>query len=102
MNHTAYCKTLLNVTCPYYIHALMSQQFQLEVIRMRQIRHANILPVLSSFVVNTDICIVTPLMKMGSARDLLDTHFPEGNELIFQLKIICFDIVYLTCIRNLP
>lgn len=71
----------------------MPQQFQLEVIRMRQIRHANILPVLSSFVVNSDICIVTPLMKMGSARDLLDTHFPEGIKLIFQLKYVMPDII---------
>ena len=46
---------------------------------MKQIRHGNILPALSSFVTNTDICIVTPLMLMGSARDLLDTYFPEGN-----------------------
>ena len=46
---------------------------------MKQIRHGNILLALSSFVTNTDICIVTPLMLMGSARDLLDTYFPEGN-----------------------
>ena len=83
----------------------MPEQFQLEVIRMRQIRHANILPVLSSFVVNTDICIVTPLMKMGSARDLLDTHFPEGIKLIFQLKYVlpryCV-FISTTCMCNLP
>ena len=46
---------------------------------MRQIRHPNILPALSSFVSNSDICIVTPIMKMGSARDVLNSHFPEGK-----------------------
>ena len=66
----------------------MPQYFQNEVIRMRQIRHANILPVLSSFVTNTDICVVTPMMKMGSARDLLDTHFPEGS------KFICINLFF--------
>ena len=71
----------------------MPHCFQNEVIRMRQIRHANILPVLSSFVINTDICIVTPMMKMGSARDLLDTHFPEG------MKFICIDILF-TNVKN--
>ena len=49
---------------------------------MKQIRHPNILPALSSFVVNYDICIVTPLMRMGSARDVLDSHFPEGRQII--------------------
>jgi len=48
---------------------------------MKQIRHPNILPALSSFVVNYDICIVTPLMRMGSARDVLDSHFPEGKQI---------------------
>merc|ERR1719150_2342235 len=65
---------------------------------MRQIRHANILPVLSSFVINTDICIVTPMMKMGSARDLLDTHFPEGlpeNIITIILRDVLSALVHL-------
>ena len=53
--------------------------FQHEVIRMRQLRHPNLLPILSSFVLESDICLVTPIMKMGSARDLLDSYCPEGN-----------------------
>ena len=40
---------------------------------------AKLKPVLSSFVINSDICIVTPIMQMGSARDMLDSHFPEGK-----------------------
>ena len=49
-----------------------------EVIRMKTLRHSNILPVLSSFVAGPNICLVMPRMTYGSVRRLLDQHWETG------------------------
>lgn len=42
-------------------------------------RHPNVLPMLAALVSGTDILLVTPKMKWGSVRELLDSsHFKEG------------------------
>lgn len=51
-----------------------------EVVSMRQLKHDHILDCLSSFASpnQMEIWLVSPLMAMGSLRNVLDTHFPEG------------------------
>lgn len=41
---------------------------------MRELASPNVLTVLSSFVAGQRVCLVTPLMRYGSARDLLDSR----------------------------
>ncbi|KOB70181.1 putative serologically defined breast cancer antigen NY-BR-96 [Operophtera brumata] len=43
-----------------------------------QLKHANILPYLTSFVHGRELYVVSPLMTFGSGRDILDRYFQEG------------------------
>ncbi|XP_018324329.1 STE20-related kinase adapter protein alpha [Agrilus planipennis] len=56
-------------------HANLIQQ---EVILTRQLQHSNILPYFVSYVIDQEVCVISPLMEFGSCRDLLNTHFIEG------------------------
>lgn len=41
-------------------------------------KHENILPVYSSFVSGSKLCIVTPYLGGGSCLDIMKTAFPDG------------------------
>ena len=47
---------------------------------MRQLRHANILPCLHSYVSAgaPEVCLVTPFMTLGSVRSLMDSSWQQG------------------------
>ena len=63
-----------------------------EAVLMRQFKHRNLLPFLGSFVRGHEVITVTPWMKFGSVRDLLDTHFKEGlpeTAIAFLLRDVC-------------
>jgi len=51
---------------------------QHEVTLMKQLSHPNVQSCLTSFVVNQEVWVVTPLQSHGSVRDLISTHFPQG------------------------
>jgi len=58
-----------------------SDQILSEVVRMRQIRHVNILPCLHSYVSSggaPEVCLVTPFMTLGSVRSLMDSSWQQG------------------------
>jgi len=60
--------------------------------------HPNIQTCLTSFVVNQEVWLVTPLQTHGSVRDLIATHFPQGlPELActFLARDIVNSLVYL-------
>jgi STE20-related kinase adapter protein alpha len=48
------------------------------VILVRQLSHPNILPCLASYVWGQTVCILTPLMDLGSCNDLITNHFQDG------------------------
>lgn len=56
----------------------LAKSIQHEVSSMRQLRHPNLLPCLSSFVSGFEIIVVSPLYKLRSVRDMLDDTFKEG------------------------
>ncbi|XP_048480615.1 STE20-related kinase adapter protein alpha [Plutella xylostella] len=56
-------------------HANLIQQ---EILTTKELQHPNILPYLTSFVHGRDLYVVSPLMSLGSCRDVLDQYFPEG------------------------
>lgn len=49
-----------------------------ELSLMRLMQHDHILPYYCAFVAGRELWVVLPLMEQGSARDLLDKHFPDG------------------------
>ena len=51
---------------------------QHEVTAMKQFQHPNIQSCLTSFVWDSEVWVVTPLMSYGSVKDLMTTHMPEG------------------------
>ena len=51
---------------------------QHEVTSMRQFKNPNIQTCITSFVWDTEVWVVTPLMSYGSVKDLMTTHMPEG------------------------
>lgn len=52
--------------------------FQQEILTTRQLQHPNILPYYTSFVNGLYLYIVTPLMNLGSCRDLINKYFNNG------------------------
>ena len=40
--------------------------------------HPNVLPCVASFVWDQSVCILTPLMDLGSCQDLITNYFPTG------------------------
>lgn len=56
----------------------MLDLFQNEIILTRQLRHPNVVVINAAFVLDNNICVVSPLMAFGSCRDLLNRHFSEG------------------------
>ncbi|KAF4526079.1 hypothetical protein B566_EDAN007572 [Ephemera danica] len=55
-----------------------SSLVQHEVTLVRQLCHPNVLPCLTSFVWGQTVCILSPLMDLGSCHDLVVNHFQEG------------------------
>lgn len=49
-----------------------------EIVFMRQLKHPNILPCLTSYVLNFDLFVISPLMGYTSCHDLIATHFQDG------------------------
>ncbi|XKL60998.1 hypothetical protein PGB90_008055 [Kerria lacca] len=49
-----------------------------EIFFMRQLKHPNILPCLTSYVINFDLYVVSPLMGFTSCHDLISAHFQDG------------------------
>lgn len=49
-----------------------------ELSLMRLMQHEHVLPYYCAFVADKELWVVLPLMEQGSARDLLDKHFPDG------------------------
>ncbi|KAF5281322.1 hypothetical protein FQA39_LY17834 [Lamprigera yunnana] len=49
-----------------------------EIILTRQLQHPNILSYHTSFVMDSDVCVISPLMAFGSCKDLLERHFNHG------------------------
>nr|CAD7439270.1 unnamed protein product [Timema bartmani] len=51
---------------------------QHEIILTRQLQHHNVLPYCASFVVGSEVCVVSPFMAFGSCQNLLSNHFIDG------------------------
>ncbi|KAJ2950250.1 hypothetical protein O0L34_g11612 [Tuta absoluta] len=51
---------------------------QQDIQTRKELQHPNILPYLTSFVHGRELYVVSPLMNLGSCRDILDQYFPEG------------------------
>jgi len=71
---------------------------QHEVTAMKQFQHQNIQTCLTSFVWDTEVWVVTPLMSYGSVKDLMSTHLMEGlPELACCLIVrdLCLALQYL-------
>nr|CAD7257189.1 unnamed protein product [Timema shepardi] len=49
-----------------------------EIILTRQLQHHNVLPYCASFVVGSEVCVVSPFMAFGSCQNLLSNHFIDG------------------------
>ncbi len=49
-----------------------------EIFFMRQLKHSNLLPCLTSYVINFDLYVVSPFMGYASCHDLISTHFQDG------------------------
>ncbi|KAJ1526699.1 hypothetical protein ONE63_008279 [Megalurothrips usitatus] len=54
------------------------ENIQNEIILTRQLRHPNVVMVSASFVLQSYVTVISPLMAFGSCRDLLNRHFTEG------------------------
>eukprot|EP00096_Caligus_rogercresseyi_P012135 TRINITY_DN499_c0_g6_i1.p1 TRINITY_DN499_c0_g6~~TRINITY_DN499_c0_g6_i1.p1 ORF type:complete len:345 (+),score=99.97 TRINITY_DN499_c0_g6_i1:48-1082(+) len=59
-----------------------------EVRLMRQLRHPNILPLLSSFIEDSGIVLVSPHAAYGSIRSILNSHYPKGLPELWLLSIL--------------
>jgi len=71
---------------------------QHEVTAMKQFQHPNIQSCLTSFVWDSEVWVVTPLMSYGSLKDLMTTHMTEGMpELACCLIVrdLCLALQYL-------
>lgn len=51
---------------------------QQEISTTKDLLHINILPYLTSFVHGHELYVVSPLMDLGSCRDILNQHYSEG------------------------
>ncbi|KAI8422812.1 hypothetical protein MSG28_006557 [Choristoneura fumiferana] len=51
---------------------------QQDILTRKELQHQNILPYLTSFVHGRELYVVSPLMSLGSCRDVLDHYFHEG------------------------
>ncbi|OWR50179.1 STE20-related kinase adapter protein alpha [Danaus plexippus] len=51
---------------------------QQDILTRKELHHPNILPYLTSFVHGRELYVVSPLMNLGSCRDILDRYFQEG------------------------
>ncbi|CAM1312784.1 STRADA (predicted) [Pycnogonum litorale] len=74
---------------------------QSDIIITKQLQHENFLPYYCSFVTNSELWTVMPLMLYGSARDLLDTCFKDGIPEIGTLFILRDVLQGLDYIHNM-
>ncbi|CAK1600596.1 unnamed protein product [Parnassius mnemosyne] len=51
---------------------------QQDILTRKELQHPNILSYLTSFVHGQELYVVSPLMTLGSCRDILDRYFQEG------------------------
>ncbi|KPJ06867.1 STE20-related kinase adapter protein alpha [Papilio machaon] len=51
---------------------------QQDILTRKELQHPNILSYLTSFVHGKELYVVSPLMSLGSCRDVLDRYFQEG------------------------
>ncbi|XP_041988511.1 STE20-related kinase adapter protein alpha isoform X2 [Aricia agestis] len=51
---------------------------QQDILTRKELQHQNILPYFTSFVHGPELYVVSPLMSLGSCRDILDRYFQEG------------------------
>ncbi|XP_072938558.1 STE20-related kinase adapter protein alpha [Epargyreus clarus] len=51
---------------------------QQDILTRKELQHPNILSYLTSFVHGPELYVVSPLMNLGSCRDILDRYFQEG------------------------
>ncbi|XP_049868409.1 STE20-related kinase adapter protein alpha [Pectinophora gossypiella] len=66
---------------------------QQDILTRKELQHSNILPYLTSFVHGRELYVVSPLMNLGSCRDVLDRYFPEGLPEL-PCAIILRDVLY--------
>lgn len=71
------CQCFL-VTNQFYLNLKNISLNQNEIILTRQLRHPNVVMINAAFVMESHVCVVSPLMAYGSCRDLLNRHFTEG------------------------
>lgn len=74
----------------FKLEEISQEQYELligEIFYMRQLKHPNIISCLTSYVVNFDLYVISPLMNFTSCHDLISTHFREG---LPELAISCF------------
>ncbi|XP_065332589.1 STE20-related kinase adapter protein alpha [Cloeon dipterum] len=65
----------------YELDRLTSEEEDLirfEVCMAKQLKHPNVLPCVASFVWDQSVCILSPLMDLGSCNDLITNYFPSG------------------------
>ncbi|KAK3930243.1 STE20-related kinase adapter protein alpha [Frankliniella fusca] len=74
------------------------ENIQNEIILTRQLRHPNVVTMNAAFVMESHICVVSPLMAFGSCRDLLNRHFSDGLPelaIAYILKDILYALDYI-------
>lgn len=65
----------------FNLEEISQEQYELlinEIFYMRQLKHVNIISCLTSYVINFDLYVISPLMNFASCHDLLSTHFRDG------------------------
>ncbi|XP_052132075.1 STE20-related kinase adapter protein alpha-like [Frankliniella occidentalis] len=74
------------------------ENIQNEIILTRQLRHPNVVVINAAFVMESHVCVVSPLMAFGSCRDLLNRHFSDGLPelaIAYILKDILYALDYI-------
>lgn len=65
----------------FNLEDVCQEQYELiigEILHMRQFKHPNIISCLTSYVINFDLYIISPLMSFTSCHELITAHFQEG------------------------
>ncbi|XP_065215982.1 STE20-related kinase adapter protein alpha [Planococcus citri] len=65
----------------FNLEEISQEQYDLlinEIFYMRQLKHPNVISCLTSYVINFDLYVISPLMNFTSCHDLISTQFQEG------------------------